>query len=93
MAYGAAEASPMLPELPVISKTGPPELVTPNWFGAVGRRGAEINRALDAPEAQRRPVENGLQRIGNSREGFMRQVAADREKWGKLAREHSIRAD
>jgi hypothetical protein len=42
---------------------------------------------------QRRFVENGLQRIGGSREEFLRQVAADREKWGKLTREHSIRAD
>ncbi len=103
VAYGAAEASPMLPDLPVISKTGLPEFVIPNWFGVVGPGGmppalaarwnAEINRALDAPEVQRRFVENGLQRLGGSREDFLRQIAADRGKWGKLVREHNIRAD
>lgn len=103
VAYGAAEASPVLPDLPVISKTGLPGFVIPNWFGVVGPGGmppalaarwnAEINRALDAPEVQRRFVENGLQRLGGSRGDFLRQIAADREKWGKLVREHNIRAD
>jgi tripartite-type tricarboxylate transporter receptor subunit TctC len=103
VAYGATEASPLLPDLPVISKTGLPEFVIPNWFGVVGpgrmppalvaRWNAEINRALEAPELQRRFVENGLQRIGGSREDFLRQIAADRAKWGKVIRDHNIRAD
>ena len=103
VAFGAAEASPLLPEIPVISKTGLPEFVIPNWFGVVGPGGmapalvarwnAEINRALQAPEVQRRFVENGLQRLGGSREDFARQIAADREKWGKVIREHNIRAN
>ena len=103
VAYGAAEASPLLPDLPVISKTGLPEFVIPNWFGVAGPGGmppalaarwnAEINRALQAPEVQRRFVENGLHRLGGSREDFLRQIAADREKWGKVTREHNIRAN
>jgi tripartite-type tricarboxylate transporter receptor subunit TctC len=103
VAYGAAEASPLLPDVPVMSKTGLPEFVVPNWFGVVGPGGmapalaarwnAEINRALDAPEVRRRFVENGLLRLGGSREEFMRQIASDREKWGKVIREHNIRAN
>jgi tripartite-type tricarboxylate transporter receptor subunit TctC len=103
VAYGAAEPSPLLPDVPVISKTGLPEFVIPNWFGVVGPGGmapalaarwnAEINRALDAPEVRRRFVENGLLRLGGSREDFARQIAADREKWGKVIREHNIRAN
>lgn len=103
VAYGAAEASPLLPDVPVISETGLPGFVIPNWFGVVGPGGmppalaerwnSEINRALQAPEVQRRFVENGLQRIGGSRGDFLRQIAADREKWGKLIREHNIRAN
>ena len=42
---------------------------------------------------QRRFVENGLQRLGSSRGEFIRQIAADREKWGKGIREHDIRAN
>lgn len=103
VAYGAAEASPLLPDLPVMSRTGLPDFVIPNWFGVVGPGGmspalaarwnAELNRALQAPEVQRRFVENGLQRLGGSREDFLRQIAADREKWGKVIREHKISAN
>jgi len=103
VAYGAAEASPLLPDLPVISKNGLPAFVIPNWFGVVGPGGmppalaarwnAELNRALQAPEVQRRFVENGLQRLGGSREDFLRQIAADREKWGKLIHEHNLRGN
>ena len=103
VAYGATEASPLLPDLPVVSKTGLPGFVVPNWFGVVGPGGmapalaerwnAEINRALEAPEVQRRFVENGLLRLGGTRADFGRQIAADREGWGKIIREHGIRAN
>lgn len=103
VAYGAAEASPLLPELPVISRDGLPDFVIHNWFGIVGPGGmdpalvarwnAEINRALEAPEVQRRFVENGLQRLGGTRQAFIDQIAADRAKWGRVIREHNIRAD
>jgi len=103
IAYGAVEASPLMPELPVISKTGLPDFVIPNWFGVVGPGGmspalvarwnAELNRALEAPEVQRRFVENGLQRLGGSPQDFLRQIAADREKWGQVIRAHNIRAE
>ncbi len=39
VAYGASEASPLLPDLPVISKTGLPGFVVPNWFGVAGPGG------------------------------------------------------
>ncbi len=103
VAYGAPDASPLLPELPVISKSGPPDFVIHNWFGVVGpgrmqeelvgKWNAEINRALAAPEVQRRFVENGLQRLGGPQSDFVRQIAADRAQWGKVIREHNIRPD
>ena len=34
--YGADVASPLLPEVPVISKTGLKDFVIHNWFGLVG---------------------------------------------------------
>ncbi|HWL80388.1 MAG TPA: tripartite tricarboxylate transporter substrate binding protein [Roseomonas sp.] len=103
VAYGAADASPLLPEVPVISRTGLPDFVIPNWFGVVmpggaspalvQRWNAEINKALEAPEVQRRFTENGLQRLGGTREAFMQQIAADRARWGKVIREHNIRPE
>lgn len=103
IAYGASEASPLLPELPVISRQGLEQFVIHNWFGVVGpgRMGAaltarwneEINKAMQAPEVQRRFVENGLQRLGGSQQDFVRQIMADRAKWGEVVRAHNIRPE
>lgn len=103
VAYGAAEASPLAPDLPVISKDGLPGFVIPSWFGVVipgrtpdamvARWNAELNRAMEAPDVQRRFTENGLQRLGGTREDFLRQIAADRQRWGGIIREHNIRPE
>jgi tripartite-type tricarboxylate transporter receptor subunit TctC len=103
VAYGAAEASPLVPNLPVISKDGLPGFVIPSWFGVVvpgrtpepmvERWNAELNRAMQTPEVQRRFTENGLQRLGGTREDFIRQIGADRQRWGAIIREHNIRPE
>jgi tripartite-type tricarboxylate transporter receptor subunit TctC len=103
IAFGASEPSPLMPDLPVISRTGLPDFVIHNWFGIVGpgrmppalvaRWHDEVSKALDAPEVQRRFVENGLQRLGGSQQDFIRQIAADRQQWGRIIREHNIKPD
>ena len=103
VAYGAASASPLLPELPVISRDGLPDFVIPNWFGVAGpggmapalvqRLNAEINRAMLTPGVQRRFEENALLRTGGSTEDMVRQIAQDRERWGRVIREHDIKPE
>ncbi|MBP0443570.1 tripartite tricarboxylate transporter substrate binding protein [Roseomonas sp. SSH11] len=103
VAYGAAEASPLIPNLPVISKDGLSGFVIPSWFGVVvpgrtpdamvARWNTELNRAMQAPEVQRRFTENGLQQLGGTREDFLRQIAADKQRWGAIIREHNIRPE
>ncbi|WP_431281539.1 Bug family tripartite tricarboxylate transporter substrate binding protein [Humitalea sp. 24SJ18S-53] len=103
VAYGAAAASPLMPELPVISTDGLPGFVIPSWFAVVlpgrtpdaitDRWNTELNRALAAPDVQRRFAENGLQRLGGTRQDFQRQIEADRVRWGAIIREHNIRPD
>lgn len=103
VAYGAASASPLLPELPVISGDGLPGFVIPSWFAVVlpgrtpnaivDRWNTELNLALAAPDVQRRFAENGLQRLGGTREDFQRQIDTDRARWGAIIREHNIRPD
>lgn len=103
VAYGAQSASPLMPDLPVISKDGLPGFVIPSWFGVVlpggtpqpivDRWNTELNRALAAPEVQRRFTENGLERIGGSRDDFQGHIEAARTRWGAIIREHNIRPD
>jgi len=103
IAYGAAEASPLIPELPVMSRDGLPQFVIPNWFGVAGpggmapalvqRLNAEINRAMLAPEVQRRFEENAMLRMGGSQADMIRQIALDRERWGQVIRDHDIKPE
>ena len=103
IAYGAAEASPLFPDLPVMSRDGLPQFVIPNWFGVAGpggmapalvqRLNAEINRAMLAPEVQRRFEENGMLRMGGSQADMIRQIAQDRERWGQVIRDHDIKPE
>jgi len=103
IAYGAAEASPLFPELPVMSRDGLPQFVIPNWFGVAGpggmapalvqRLNAEINRAMLAPEVQRRFEENAMLRMGGSQADMIRQIALDRERWGQVIRDHDIKPE
>jgi tripartite-type tricarboxylate transporter receptor subunit TctC len=103
IAYGASSASPLSPDLPVISRDGLPGFVIPSWFGIVApgrtppevvqRWNQEINRALASPDVQRRFAENGIQPMGGSQEDFLRQIGQDRERWGGIIRQHNIRPD
>ncbi len=103
IAYGAAEASPLFPDLPVMSRDGLPQFIIPNWFGVAGpggmapalvqRLNAEINRAMLAPEVQRRFEENAMLRMGGSQADMIRQIALDRERWGQVIRDHDIKPE
>src|ERR1700761_2241802 len=62
--YGADAASPLLPDVPVISKTGLKDFVIHNWFGLVGPAGMspemvkrwndELMKAVASPELQKK---------------------------------------
>jgi tripartite-type tricarboxylate transporter receptor subunit TctC len=103
VAFGASEASPLLADVPVISKTGLNDFVIHNWFGMVGPGGMsaelqkrwndELNRALATPELTQKFRENGLQILGGTTAQFVEQMKADRAKWGKVIRDFNIKPD
>jgi tripartite-type tricarboxylate transporter receptor subunit TctC len=101
--YGTDAASPLLPEVPVISRTGLKDFVIHNWFGMVGPAGLspelvtrwdeELAKAVATPELQQKFADNGLQIVAGSKEQFDREIAADRAKWGKLIRDFNIKPE
>jgi tripartite-type tricarboxylate transporter receptor subunit TctC len=101
--YGADVASPLLPEVPVISKTGLKDFVIHNWFGLVGPAGLppelqkrwneELAKAVATPELKQKFADNGLQIVVGSKEDFDKEIAADRLKWGKLIRDFNIKPE
>jgi tripartite-type tricarboxylate transporter receptor subunit TctC len=101
--YGADSASPQLPEVPVISKTGLKDFVIHNWFGVVAPAGLspelqkrwneEIAKAVAAPEVKQKFADNGLQIVVGSKADFDKEIAADRVKWGKVIKDFNIKPE
>lgn len=103
VAFGATEASPLLADTPVMSKTGLNEFVIHNWFGMVAPGGMsaelqkrwsdELNKALAAPEIVQRFRDNGLQILGGTSADFVAQMKSDRQKWGKVIKDFNIKPE
>ena len=93
----------MLPDVPVISKTGLKDFVIHNWFGLVGPVGMspelqkrwndELARAVSSPELKQKFADNGLQIVVGTKEEFDKEIAADRLKWGKVIRDFNIKPE
>ena len=101
--YGADSASPLLPEVPVISKTGLKDFVIHNWFGVVGPAGMspelvkrwneEIAKAVASPEVKQKFADNGLQIVAGPKAEFDKDIAQDRAKWGKVIKDFDIKPE
>jgi tripartite-type tricarboxylate transporter receptor subunit TctC len=102
IAFGSPHASPLFPNLPVISQFLPGFEVV-NWFAVFGSKGlpADLvgvwNKALRAavakPDVQKRFVENGMDTVIGSPEELKATIFADRKKWADVIKEAGIRAD
>lgn len=103
VAFGAGEASPLLADTPVMSKTGLTDFVIHNWFGMVAPGGLsaelhkrwndELNKALAAPEIVQKFRDNGLQILGGSSAQFIAQMKSDRVTWGKIIKDFNIKPE
>ena len=102
VAFGAPKASPVLPDVPLISATVPEFKIT-NWFGVVGGAGlsadwvAYWNKAIATVAKQpafiQRMTENGMDIMVGSPEEFKATIAADKKRWGDVIKSAGIRAD
>ena len=97
--YGADSASPLLPEVPVISKTGLKDFVIHNWFGVVGPAGMSPelvqrwNEEMASPEVKQKFADNGLQIVAGPKAEFDKDIAQDRAKWGKVIKDFDIKPE
>ena len=102
VAFGAARASPLFPDLPLISSVLPEFKIT-NWFGVVGPAGQSAewtafwNRAILSvarqPKFIQLMVDNGMEILAGPVVEFKATIAADRKRWGEVIQSAGIRAD
>ena len=102
VAFGAARASPLFPDLPLISATLP-EFRISNWFGVVGpaSQSAEWtafwSRAIATiarqPKFIQLMTDNGMEILAGTPDEFKATIVADRRNWADVIQSAKIRVD
>jgi tripartite-type tricarboxylate transporter receptor subunit TctC len=102
IAFGAAQASPLFPDLPLASATVP-EFKIGNWFGLVGpaklppeivaKWTAALEKVAADPDFQARMAKNGLEIIVGPPARLEGLIASDFARWGEVIRGANIRAE
>ena len=103
LATSSAKRSLSFPELPTIAEAGVPGYDTANWWGVAGPRGMppaivtrladEIRVVLGNPEAQKRLINEGAEPTVKSPAELGQYVAAEMERWTKVAKVAGIRGE
>jgi tripartite-type tricarboxylate transporter receptor subunit TctC len=103
LAVSSAKRIAAAPDLPTVAEAGLPAFDVVAWFGlfapagtpraVVDRLSSETRAALASADVRKRLVDLGAEPLGNSPEEFSAYVAAEFQRWGKLARESGIRLD
>lgn len=103
LGVSSAKRSPLLPEVPTIAESGAPGYEINTWWGVlapagvppalVAKLGAEVAAILNQPESAQRLAAEGAVPSPIAGSGFERLLAAEIEKWRRVARETNIRAE
>jgi len=91
------------PDLPTIAELGMPGFEAVSWGGVmvpantprpiVTRLNAEINRILKLPEFRERLAKVGAETAGGTPEEFQAYLAAETEKWARVAKTANIKVE
>lgn len=103
LAVSTATRWPLLPDLPTIAEAGVPGYEAASWFtvAAPAKTPPEITARLNASIDKFLKTEDGIQRlrklgadpVGGSPEDMQAYVAAETEKWGKVAKFAGIKPE
>ena len=91
-----------LPDVPTVAELGVPGFEAQAWWGVlapagtppamIARMNAEIAKALKLPAVQERMTQMGVDLSASSPEELGKFIAGEVERWGKVVREHNIKA-
>jgi tripartite-type tricarboxylate transporter receptor subunit TctC len=100
LAITTAQRSDIAPELPTLAEAGVPGYEFLVWWGLfgpagmpqeiVGRLHGETVKALKAPDVRERFAKLGANVVGSSPKEFAAYIAAEVEKWTRVAREAKL---
>jgi len=100
LAFTSKDRFPSLPEIPTLNESGFPGFDTGQWLGLLAPRGTsaevvrvlyeETRKVLQLPEVRERLLKSALLPVGSTPKEFTALIAADIERWTKLAQEMGI---
>jgi tripartite-type tricarboxylate transporter receptor subunit TctC len=103
LGVSSAKRSRLLPEVPTIAESGAPGYEMSIWWGVLAPAGvpaaivaklnAEIGQVLGQPESAQRLAADGAMPSPSGSVEFGRMLAAEVEKWRRVAREADIKAE
>lgn len=103
VALAEGRRSALLPHVPTFGEGGVKGVEVNAWYGlfaaaetpadVVVRINAEVNAILKLPEVRDKLAVAGIEVVGGTAQGLGAVVAADYERYGKIARELQIRAE
>jgi tripartite-type tricarboxylate transporter receptor subunit TctC len=103
LGVSSAKRTPLLPEVPTIAESGAPGYEMSIWWGVlapvglpdaiVARLNTEIGQVLGQPESAQRLAAEGAMPSASGSAEFGRMLAAEVEKWRRVAREADIKVE
>lgn len=103
LAVTGSRRSPLAPNIPTVAEAGVPGFSVVSWFGLYAPRGLpapltqrindEVNKVLRSPEMVTRFAGMGIDAAQGSPADFASMVAADTDRWSRLAKELKIQMD
>jgi tripartite-type tricarboxylate transporter receptor subunit TctC len=103
IAIASATRAKMAPDIPTMIESGVPDYVVTQWHGMLAPRGTprsvierlhrEIARAVNLPDVAARFALDGTEAIASAPEAFGTHLAAERERWMKVAAKAQIRSE
>ena len=103
IATGGAQRAAALPDLPTIAESGVTGYEANNWWGVLAPAGVsdaivrklntESNAVMALPETRKRLAAEGAESMNLTPEQFVKHIAAETAKWGKVTRDANIRAE
>ena len=79
--------------MPTIAESGAPGYEISTWWGVLAKLGTEIAAVLNQPESAQRLAADGAVPSPLPGSGFERLLAAEIQKWQRVARETNIKAE
>ena len=103
LAILTASRVPDLPNLPTLSESGFPGVMSSNWFALMVRAGtpepiiarlnAELNRALADKELRAKYEQEGASPLGGTPQQLTEQLKADLAKWQRVVKEMGLKIE